>query len=399
MVIPNRADVVVIGGGPAGSSTATHLARAGVDVVLLDQARFPREKPCAEYCSPGVVDAIADLGALDSLTANAVQRLERMNIVTPDTKIPLDFAGNRPGGNPALGIKRSVLDHHLLEFAAGHGGQVFDGTRVLRPVREGNEVVGVRYRSGSDEGVIHARFVVAADGLHSTFSRSLGLDRPVRWPNRLGLVARFEGADTSDSSGEMHVAGDRYCGFSPVDGGIANVSLVVKMGAKPNNVATGAFFESQVRSIPGIARRLAHARRITKVRGMGPMARRVSRRAGNGYLLVGDAAGFFDPLTGEGVHRALRGGELAAAAALRALERDDRYPVCYEASRKRAFGEKERVCQIIQVLLFSRHAVAYAAHRAKIREDVNDILCGVLGDYTPARTVLRPSFIWSLFRP
>jgi menaquinone-9 beta-reductase len=399
MVMIDQPHVLVVGGGPAGSSTAIRLARSGIDVTLIDRAKFPREKACAEYCSPGVVDALEELGALPRVMEREHAWLSSMQIVARNQPIPLDFDDDRPDGNAALGIKRSVLDSELLNLASDSGTTVFEKTRALRPIVEGGRVCGVVARSDSDEREIRADFVVVADGLNSTIARSLDLDRPIRWPRRLGLVARFTGMPEQITAGQMHVGNDIYCGLSPVSDGEANVSLVVQMGSKPAGQTAGEFFDQMIRTLPGIDLLLGDARRISDVRGVGPLGGRARKPCGAGYLLVGDASGFFDPLTGEGVHRALNGGKIASRATTRALGRSDRMPVGYRRARKKMLRDKQRVCQIIQLMLGSPAAIDYFAHRARTREEVRETLCGVLGDYVPARLALQPGFLWNLLRP
>jgi menaquinone-9 beta-reductase len=394
-VISKRADVVVVGGGPAGASAATHLARAGLDVLLLDKAVFPREKACAEYCSPGVVDALDDLGALDRVLAGPHRALAGMRVATPNTSFALDFRPDREQRHCAIGVKRSLLDAELLRFAEDAGVRVEQGVRVSAPIISDGRVIGVK--CGNDR-TIAAEFVVAADGLHSTISRALEVDRPVRWPLRLGLVARYTEINGIESFGEMHVRDHVYCGFAPVSDREVNVGLVVPMGSKPRGMPTAEFFERTVAGFPGMSGALRDARRCSRVRGLGPLARRVRRIGGDGYLLTGDAAGFFDPFTGEGIHRALRGGEIAATAAIRALGRPDRFPECYASDRRRQFGDKERVCHIVQILLSFPGAFGYASRRIANRAEVNRTLAGVLGDYAPAAAALRPRFLWRLFK-
>lgn len=322
-----------------------------------------------------------------------------MRIVARGPRLTLDFANQRPGANPALGIKRSELDDALLRFAEKNGVRVLERTRVSAPLTRGNRVAGVRARTREGEQTFEADFVVAADGLHSTFARSLGLEKSFRWPRRLGLVARFRGVSEPVTGGQMHIADGVYAGVSPVGEDEVNVSLVVPMGSKPPEASTAEFYESTLSQVPGVAAILSGAERMSSIRGVGPMARRVRRCAGPGCLLVGDAAGFFDPLTGEGIHRALRGAELAAAAVAVALQREDRMPVGYEAGRDAQFNDKERVCRLIQGMLLSTPVLRYAARRAGARPEVRDNLTGILGDYTSARAALRPAFLWNLFRP
>lgn len=402
MVTRLQTDVVVVGGGPAGSAAATHLARAGVDVLLVDKAHFPREKACAEYLSPGVVDALDELGALGRVQSAEHRQLDAMRVVARGREIPLPFTVDRPTQNRAIAIKRSVLDDELLRFAAEAGATVMQGSRVSSLIADDNDhgvLSGVQVRNGDEEFQVDARFVVAADGLHSTVSRLLQLDRPVRWPRKLGLVARFGNVPRPIEDGQMHIGEDIYCGLSPIGDAEVNVSLVVPMGYKPSGTPTGEFYDHMIRTLPGIDRLLGNAERTTNVRGVGPLGKRVRKPYGRGYLLVGDAAGFFDPLTGEGIHRALVGGKLAAQYVQKALTRPDRRPVGYRRARTRAFGDKQRVCNIIQLLLESPALFNYVTSRAANRDEVRSTLRGILGDYVPARQALQPAFLWNMLRP
>jgi menaquinone-9 beta-reductase len=399
MVTSSKAKVIVVGGGPAGASTAIHLARAGVDVTLIDRARFPRDKSCAEYLSPGVVDSLDELGVLPRLRSREHRLLDSMQVVARGRTIPLPFANDRLAGNRPMGIKRSVLDHELLCLAADSGARILQEVRATSPVMMNGLVSGVHIRHGDSDGQIDADFVIGADGLHSTLTRFLALDQPVRWPRKMGLVARFTDLPAPIRDGQMHIGDHIYCGLSPVAEDEANVSLVVPMGFKPSGVATGEFFDKSIRTLPGIKRLLGDARRITSVRGLGPLGKRVRKPYGPGYLLVGDAAGFFDPITGEGIHRALNGGKLAAHYAIKALQRDDHRPVGYRRARRRAFGDKQRVCEIIQVLLTTPRGLDYVTARVSKRDEVLTTVRGILGDYTPANQALRPGFLWNLLRP
>jgi flavin-dependent dehydrogenase len=397
------AEVLVVGGGPAGAATAALLARGGRDVVLLEKGAFPREKPCGEYYSPGVVDALGRLGALEAVAAEEHAWLVGMRVGTGQAGFLLSYPdGDRD--RKALGIRRRVLDRVLLEHARARGVRVREDVRVLGAEVEGDRVVGVRARgAGHGRGgaeVLRSRFVVAADGRRSAISRSLGLDAPVRWPRRLGLATHYAGGfGELGPFGEMHVGRGLYCGLGPVGGGLVSVGLVGALGAKPTGEPAERFFERSLAGLPGAAHTLRCAERVEPVRGIGPMARRVRRVAGPGYLLVGDAAGFFDPFTGEGVSRALRGAELAAEAVERALGRGDGLPEGYEQARRAAFADKERFCKIIQLSIGSPRFFGYVAGRLDTRARPAVTMKGVLGDYRPAAEALRPGCLCSLLRP
>jgi flavin-dependent dehydrogenase len=416
------AEVLVVGGGPAGATTAALLAARGRHVLVLEKAAFPREKPCAEYLSPGAVDALERLGVLATLDAAGPARPRGMRICTERASFLVEYP-DRGVSRLAMGIPRPVLDQVLLDRARQCGAAVRERVLVLAPLLETGRVVGVRAyhaaperRDASRESAgnsavaeqpvlgrhqeqVRARFVVAADGLHSAVARALGLQRTMRWPRRLGLVARYADTHGVDSYGEMHVGRNLYCGLAPVGGGLVNVGLVTGLNDRRSPGPIGAYFERRLREIPGAWRALRGARRITPVRGVGPLARRVQRVAGPGFLLVGDAAGFLDPFTGEGVYRALRGGELAADAVERALARQDGVPVGYARARRTAFGDKERVCLLIQAFLGSSRLFDYALDQLARRPGPAALLQSVLGDLGPAAPALRPAYLWALLRP
>ncbi len=391
-------DVLVAGGGPAGSATATLLAQRGHSVLLVDRARFPRDKACGEYLSPGVVAALERLGAMDLIVASNPAWPRGMKIQTSGTSFLLAYTDGSDGRS-ALGMPRKTLDNILLNHARRSGVEVWEDSRVLAPLMDGSRMTGLRVRRHDGESDLRARFVVVADGLHSTIARALKLDMPVRWPRRLGLVASFEGVSGLEEYGQMHVGRGMYCGLAPVGPGKVHAGLVTKLGTKPRGEATADYFDRQIATMPAVLDALGTGTRVSSIRGVGPLARRVRRLAGPGYLLVGDAAGFFDPFTGEGVHRALRGAELAGDAVERALVRDDRLPAGYEQARRHVFHDKERVCLIVQLFLSSGPTFHYVAGRIAARPDVNRLLSGVLGDYEPAGPALRPRAMWNLLRP
>jgi geranylgeranyl reductase family protein len=392
------AEVIVVGGGPAGSATAAILAARGRDVLVLDRARFPREKACAEYLSPGVEDVLRRIGAAEAVAAHPHARLRGMRVHSGSSSFVLSYDDGRCS-RYALGIDRPTFDRALLDHAGQQGARVYEQTQVLNATVQDGRVVGVRARAADGVRELRSRFVVAADGLYSAVARSLQLETPSHAPRRLGLVARYAGVRSMDSLGEMHVGRGFYCGLAPLSGGLVNVGLVIPLDHKPTGEPISGFFERWLGKLPGVARSLDGARRVTPVRGVGPLARTVGRVAGPGYLLVGDAAGFVDPFTGEGVYRALRGGELAASAADLALADADSIPTGYEAARRAVFGAKERVEALVQFFLRYGPLFETLVRHLGERPALAGRLAAVLGDYEPAEAAMRPGFIWSLIRP
>ncbi|MDB4889530.1 MAG: monooxygenase FAD-binding protein [Gemmatimonadetes bacterium] len=409
----SRFDVIIVGGGPAGSSTAFALSRAGARVLVLDRATFPRSKPCAEYLSPQASRLLSVMGALDAVEHAGAAHLAGMTIRAPNgATLRGDFVGQHgfhAFRDRGLALRRTKLDPLLLACAQNAGAELRQGVRVADVERDTTgRVTGVRVldENGATQAH-HAPLVIGADGLRSVVARRLALAHTSRfWPRRIALVAHYENFGDVGDWGEMHVEkGVGYVGLAAVDGGLTNVAMVV-----PNSAARAvsndrtAFFEQWLRDRPQLAPRVANARRVTPVLATGPFASHARRAWAPGVALVGDAADFFDPFTGEGIYSALRGGELLAPFALQALgastaEQSDAALRDYDRARHTEFRGKWMVEKLIGAAVAYAPAMNYFSRTLEARKDMADLLVGVCGDFIPAREVLRPGYAFNLFRP
>ena len=186
-------DVIIVGGGPAGASTAYVLARAGVDVVVIDRERFPRDKPCAEYLSPQASRVLSDMGVLGEIEGRGAAHLAGMVVRAPSGRqLRGDFDahhGYRGFRDRGLAIRRRVLDPILLDAARRAGARVVESTRVADVRRDSRgRVNGVVTTGSSGTGELRCALVVGADGLRSVVGRRLGLVRSGRFPRRIALV-------------------------------------------------------------------------------------------------------------------------------------------------------------------------------------------------------------------
>jgi menaquinone-9 beta-reductase len=324
-----------------------------------------------------------------------------MTIIAPSgQRFTVDYT---EAGDPAYAsyaTDRAYLDDALARHAAALGADFRDGVRVDGLLRDGvGNVCGV---STVQLGEVRARWVVGADGAKSTIARLLGVTRPPPL-RRLGLAAHYCGIPMGEL-GEMHLAGGDYCALNPLAGGIVNVSPVVDVNPAAVASAGGltAFFAATLRRFPGVVAQMKHARRVSAVRGVGPMSNAVSRTADCGWMLIGDAAAFYDPFTGEGVYSALRSAELAAEILIPALAAGEdaaRTARRYRQARRREFTARRQATQLVQ--LFVRHpwAMNYIAPRLAARPLVRARLAALVGDLLDPRTALTPRFFWQLLRP
>lgn len=381
-----RFDVVVVGAGPAGSATAARLAAAGLEVALLDRARFPRPKPCAEYLSPGAVQALDRLGVLDEVLGDAPARLVGMRIVGPDGT---GFTGRFQQG-VGLALPRERLDHHVARFAERQGATFLQGATFasLDVTRHG---VVLRAASLGREVELRARLVVGADGLNSRVAHQLGLARRGKL-RRVALVAHATGVAGMSDVGEMHIGPFGYVGLAPLGGGVTNVAVVVDLGRDRVHAPLAAAFTRQLASFPTLRGRVEGAELLSPVRGVGPFGRTTRRASASRALLVGDAADFYDPFTGEGVYAALRGAELAAQCALEGA----RGLATYDRLRRRAFAAKWTLERIVSRVIARPRAFAHVARRLARHPRLADDLVSVTAHVAPASRVFRPSYAWRL---
>ena len=404
----DRWDVVVVGAGPAGATTALLLARAGASVLLLDRGRFPRDKPCSEYLSPGITPILARLGGgiLGAVERAAHAKLYGMKVVAPGGAAMCGrfVEGTRPY---SFALPRTSFDTILVAAAARAGAHVSEATTVENLVWERGAVAGVVARSSNGQRVTcNARIVVGADGLRSVVARRLGLvcSSP---PRRIAFTAHVADVAGIDGVGELHVGERGYVGMGPVGGGITTVALVVPLAAVRHgrrDFRTGFFDELQ--RFPGLVGRFDPRCLAREVLVTGPFAQwsRTAVAPGGGALLVGDAADFFDPFTGQGIYAALRGAELAAACLVPALACGVRAPIPasalrpYARARRQAFFYKWLLEWLIGVGVGWPALTDRVVRRLAARPDLADLLVSATGNIVPARRVLRASvlaqFLW-----
>src|SRR5688572_11665507 len=355
-------DVAIAGAGPAGALAAVILAKAGLRVTVFDRARFPRHKLCGDTLNPGALAVIRRHADVTSLVHHS-DPIDGMLLTGPGG---VRVHGEYGGGVAGRSITRKVLDQWLIDRAIESGATLHEEAAIRDVATADGRVAGVITSGRDGRPLTHpARMVIAADGRHSAIAIGRGLSRQPQRPRRWAIGAYFSDVTEMTGLGEMHVRRGHYIGVAPVPGGLTNACLVIPYESGDAPLTRPAeLLDRYLKADSELSARFASARAIGPPTMLGPMAVDASAAGEPGLLLAGDAAGFIDPMTGDGLRFALRGAELAAGIVREVIEGTvpiDRAHLELAARRRAAFQQKWRFNRALRALVSSPAGVHAAA--------------------------------------
>jgi flavin-dependent dehydrogenase len=316
-------DVIIIGGGPAGSTAAALLAQQGLSVTLLERERFPRFQ-IGESLLPYNNDLFERLGISDQLMKGDFVPKYGAYFVTGDGKVGYSFRFDRNLREPythSFQVKRAEFDHVLLRNAAAKGVDVREETAVVSVDLSKSDRATVKLAGGE---LLEARFVLDASGHGSVVGKSVGKKADIPELKKIALFAHYvkvplaPGREAGNTT--IVVLKNAWLWMIPVTADVMSVGLVVDRDQFLNSGLTAEeMLARTIADTPWVAERMKEAERITQIYARKDFSFRMNKLVGPNFALIGDAAGFLDPIFSTGVFMAMKSADIAAAAVLERL--------------------------------------------------------------------------------
>ncbi|MBA3871770.1 MAG: geranylgeranyl reductase family protein [Anaerolineae bacterium] len=376
-----RFDVVIIGAGPAGSSAAYYLACAGMKVLLLDKATFPRDKTCGDGLVPRALPILAEMGILNTLKSQLLGwQLDQLEVTAPSGRTVRFTIPSLPHApNHAVVIPRLILDNLLLQQAIAVGAN-FRGGVHIRGIQVNTDGVTI---SGDEN--YHATLAIVATGANTALLSSLGLNPPK--PNIVAARAYFEGIDALPPHFQFRFDGVVLPGYGwvfPLSASSANIGAgFIRTGKREHHQSAQTVFNSFLQS-PKLKAILGNARQVGTLKSFPIRTDFASAPTfAERILLVGEAAGLVNPLTGDGIDFALESGKIAAEHVIHMLRLGDvsrSQLQAYDTILRQRYQNLFRFSERVSRMTLNRRAldwlVPLAATRPKLSETLVNILLG-----------------------
>ena len=350
----DRYDVIIAGAGPAGTSAAIHLATNGLNVLLVEQKKFPRPKLCGEFISPECQDHFEKLGVARSIICSDPASISE-TVFYSSRGHQVTIPSNWFGGRMALGLSRAVMDEVLLRRAAEVGVEVIEGATVVGPRTNTDSVHGLKIKIGTEEREFEAPLTIDATGRTRILARKLNNAHKQK-PKLIAFKAHFQNTRVAPGACEIYFYKGGYGGLSSIESGESNLCFIISAEqVKRCNSDPDRVMREMVMKNPRASYTLGLA--TTSSEWLSASWESFGRQRpapAKGLLAIGDAAAFIDPFTGSGMLMALESGELAAEVILRHRNRLETTTLAadYTTAYNEKFHARLRLCGLLRRAAF-----------------------------------------------
>ena len=380
----SQCDILIVGGGPAGGLAALLLAKAGRTVILIEAQPVLGERVCGAYLCPAGVGLLDELGLREELASN-MRSLLGMILVAPSLKrLQTRFPSDARYPDFGISLRRPDFDNALLRAAAANGAKVRMGPR-LQGIKRTATGWDAELSSGE---TISTRLLIGADGRKSRVAKLLQL-AIAPWQERVALHVDVPSLTPTEPFGEMHVFTDgTYIGLNPIGTNTLNVSALCDPTELRSTTAM-EFINQRTQSSTHLRSRIAPLTNVASVRATFPAAASVRDVVANNAALVGDASGFLDPLTGEGIYQALWTARALATEVSAGWANDAALNLSlrrYANQRRRQHRGKRWCCQGFQAIIRRPRLSNAVLRLLSFRAGIGNAFIGLIGNsYTPTQ--------------
>jgi len=399
-------DIIIVGAGPSGAIATLYAKRAGLSVCLVDKETFPRDKICGDALSGKAVTILRELDLFDAMGDLPGAEIHTVTFGSPDnTLVDIDLTrSSRQDFMTGFVIRREILDNFLFTKARQVADTTIEGFTVRDVLMDGDTACGIAGKSASGEmREIRGKMIFGADGFNSIVARKLGLysHDPNHWI--VALRCYFKGVKGLTDQIELHYVDEVIPGYFwifPLEEDYANIGIGmlhehIKREKIDLKVALANVMNSEA-----FRARFEEAEPLEEPVGWNlPAGSKHRKNHGNGFMLLGDAAGLIDPFTGEGIGNAFYSAKFAVDAARAAVDADDfseKSLSAYDRTLWYEIGDELKVSSRLQKIGRSRTLLNLVIHKAKRSQDIRDTIMGMMANEIPKKQLTNPLFYLKL---
>ena len=406
MSFDKRYDVAIIGGGPAGATAALYANQVGLKAILIEKSVWPRDKICGDALSGKVVDILKDLEILNDIKKLDGSTINRIMFGSPNNKIcEIDLSKSLNDKHIREGyvIPRTIFDYYLFNKAK-KVVDVLEGFTVQDVLIDNRTVVGVKglSREGEVQEILSS-VVFGCDGFNSTVAKKLNLYKMDMKHTALGIRCYYKDVQGLTDQIELHFIKEINPGYFwifPAGNGIANVGLGLSKKYIKKNKKDLVELLNVVTQLDYFKERFRNARPLEKPRGWNlPMGSFHRKNHGNGFMLLGDAAGLIDPFTGEGIGNAMLSAKYAVKVLKEAIDTNDisaRSLSTYDKILWDEIGPELKISTNLQKLARSKFLLNFVINRASRNENLKDVIGGMLANEVARGDLTNPLFYYKI---
>jgi geranylgeranyl reductase family protein len=400
-------DIIIVGAGPAGSGAALYAHRYGLKVLVLEKEKFPRDKICGDAISGKSMMILKDLNLLEEICKLPSAIVDSVTFSSPDhLDVNIKFFQEKNRELPSgLVMRREVFDSFLFSKVKETGQDIIENFTVNELISEEGKVIGVKGKDFQNkEYRFNGKLIIGADGFKSVVARKTGIYNhdPEHWV--VALRQYYKNVKGMSKQIELHYVDDVQPGYLwifPLDDGKANVGIGMHHNSlKKRNIDLKKALKNAINN-PYFKKRFEDATPLEEPRGWNLPVGSLHRKCyGNGFMLLGDAAGLIDPFTGEGIGNALYSARVAMDTAKEAVESNnfsEEFLYQYDKRLWNEIGDELKVSTKLQKIGRIRFLLNFVINKASRNETVKELISGMMANQIPKTKLANPLFYVKLF--